>query len=317
MYTAYIGTYNQRGSAGIYQVQMEDGARITGTIPTQNPSYLAVLGDTLYATNETKPGEVVAFRILEIGVKKIHTLSSGGSGPCHILAEQDAVYIANYNDGVVTIYARNIDGSLGAPAQWIAHRREHKGAHAHQCLITPDSKYLAVCDLGMDAVMFYEKNAYGGVILPGVPCAVPPGTGPRHAAFGCNGIWYVLGEFSCDVLIFNNKQLVGQQPLSKYGNHASALRISPDGTLLLASIRGENKLVLCDIDSEGMLSTPRFVDCGGEWPRDAAFTPDGKYVWCACEHSDQLTIFEVYGNTLALRETLMIPCPVCIIYTKL
>lgn len=317
----YIGTYTHDGSKGIYLAEFSDGAlRLAGHTEADNPSYLAFHDSTLYAVRETKSGGVSSYRAAGDGTL---TLSGShpvlGDAPCHVCASGGFLYVSNYLSGTLTVFALDERGDIAPPARVIAHEgngshlARQAAPHVHQSAPSPDGTYLAVCDLGIDEVVFYPLRERE-VGLPGERISAPPGSGPRHLVFGRDEIWYLVCELSCMVLVYQGygrrARLVQTLPTLENegtGSFGAAIRLSPDGRLLLASVRGENTLALFSVQSDGSLAAPKVFGAGGGWPRDAAFSPDGRFVLCACEQSHRITVFSV--ETGALRYLSSTPCP--------
>ncbi|MDR1598863.1 MAG: lactonase family protein [Oscillospiraceae bacterium] len=337
-YYAYIGTYSRGGSEGIYRVGIGDNgeARIAGAHPARDASYLARDGKRLAAAFESgsdKGGSAVAlYDVLGDGsLVKRGEQPGGGSATCYVSLDGANVYSANYGSGEVGIYPLLEDGGLGG-GQWIAHygkgvnKLRQEASHAH-CALTvgPDDEgksYLAVCDLGTDIVWFYPRED-GRVTLPGYAVRTPPGTGPRHAAAVDGLTWAVIGEMSCEVLVYNGyagkARLVQRIPFARTmgdaRNTASALRVSPDGSALLGAVRGEQTLGIA-WRVGGEFGPAAIVDVKGKWPRDAQFTPDGRFVVAACEHSDELVVFQVTGDGLEYVSRLGVPSPTCVCFAR-
>ncbi len=327
-YRLYIGTYTHGESEGIYQAALAEGTlRIAGSTRADSPSYLAAHRGMLYAVRETHDGGVASYHI---GAEGALALTGAepvqGDAPCHLCVDEGALYVSNYLSGTLSVLALDAQGGVTTPLRQIAHQghgpnaQRQEGPHVHQSAMSPDGTALAVCDLGIDAVVFYPRSAVG-IAQPGESVATPAGAGPRHALFGKGKVWYVICELSCQVLVYEGygRQAWLRQALSALrgdgqGSSGAALRLSPDGSLLLASIRGENTLVLFRVDGNGALSAPQIIDCGGDWPRDAAFSPDGRHVLCACEHSNQVTLFAVADGALAPLGSTACPTPTCLCF---
>jgi 6-phosphogluconolactonase len=343
---AYIGTYSRNGSAGIYRIEFENGqARIVGETNAINPSWLTTDGRRLYSVRETEQGAVEAFAIKPNGsLERINEQPSGGSLPCHLALRGGKLYAANWGSGSFGIFnLREFDGAL-EPGDFISYV-EINGAqpHAHQCAFTPDGEWLAVSDMGTDRIVFYplESSALSPAPLKecgcdrcphdtapnnspitGLTVNVPRGTGPRHMAFADDGAWYVVGENSCEVLVYqgygSDASLIEQKPCAKRmglaTNYASSMRLSPDGGYALCAVRGENTLALFKRAPNGTLANTEIFDIPGDWPRDVVFTPDGRYILVACERSDEIIIYSAAEGKPALRQIsrLAIPAPACI-----
>ncbi|GHU73859.1 hypothetical protein AGMMS49992_13760 [Clostridia bacterium] len=332
---AYIGTYSRNGSEGIYRIEFSDGkARIVGSWPARDASYLAVKGDQLAAVYEGADASAVALYQIEPNgaLLKLDEKPSGGIAPCYVSIDEDNVYTANYVSGEVGIYSLTKDEGELTDGQWIAHygsgvnKSRQESSHAHCAVpVGPDTvgNYsLAVCDLGTDKVIFYRRE-HNNVSLPGYVVNVPPGTGPRHMVYIDKTTWAVIGELSCEVLVYNHQdEIVTRLPFARtmgdpleLGNTGSALKLSPDGSMLLATVRGENTIgVSRRVD--GKFQPPIIVDGHGNWPRDASFSPDGQYVLAAMERSNEITIFKVTDEGLEFTSKLDIPTPTCICFPE-
>ncbi len=211
-HNVFIGTYTKENSRGIYHGTFENGRlAVEGAQPAVNPSYLTVHGNGLYAVEETNDGAAVSFAMDSLsptGRQKVL-----GDDPCHVLTDGQWLYVSNYTSGSLASF-RLVGGRIEGPPNLLRHTgssvnpRRQRTAHVHQAAFTPDGQYLAVCDLGMDKVLFYPRDR-AGIHTPAEEVDIPLGAGPRHAVFGSDGIWYVVCELSCDVLVYRG-----------YGSHS-------------------------------------------------------------------------------------------------
>lgn len=143
----------------------------------------------LYAVDETDPGEIAAFAIDGGGrLRRTGTAGSGGSFPCHLLVHPDGgwLYTTNYGDGVVTALQLD-DGDLTGDRVELPHSGSgprtdrQESSHAHSSWVSPGGGWLVVADLGTDELRAYpleDGRPSGAPTLT----ALPPGSGPRHAA---------------------------------------------------------------------------------------------------------------------------------------
>jgi hypothetical protein len=209
----WIGSYPAQGSAagsgeGVWQVEVgPDGSfgQPRFSAATAAPSFLALhpSGRTLYAVAEQGSGTVSAFPVLDdarLGAPV--TISSGGDSPCHLLALDDVLWIANYGDGVAA--AVRLDPKTGALADDAvttftargsgprADRQE--GPHAHFCAAAGEG--VLVVDLGIDAVRRYPARPWtpGDPLWPSIAAQLDAGAGPRHLVTLPGGSLVVAGE---------------------------------------------------------------------------------------------------------------------------
>src|SRR4051812_9864638 len=91
-YLVYTGTYTRDATKGIYAFTFDPATGAMGAselkAETSNPSWLAVHpnGKFLYSVNEDTDGMVTAFAMNPKtgALTKLNSVSSGGSGPCHL-----------------------------------------------------------------------------------------------------------------------------------------------------------------------------------------------------------------------------------------
>ncbi len=328
MQRIYIGTFTSGQSKGIYYGSFFDGKiKLEGSYYVPNPSYLHKEGNHLYAVSEGLDGSALSFEIcddgtlVKTGEKKIF-----GDGPCHISVYNSFLFTANYGSGSVSEFMLDHKGRIAYPPKLIVHygssthKTRQQEPHVHQCLITPDKKRLAVCDLGIDTVCFYPIDEKGIHEIPD-RFALPSGSGPRHLCFGLGQRWYLMGELTSEIFVcegYGNQgqivQKVQAAQASSLENAGAAIALSPLGDCLLCSIRGEGTLVLFDIDDQGLLYNKRVYPAGGTWPRDAAFSPDGSYVLAALEKAGQVVVFKRDKEKLHQVDCLSIPGAACICF---
>lgn len=327
--TVYIGTYTDAISRGIYRFAFYKGdLRLLGCIEETNPSYVIVQGDMLYSVRETRDGSIVSYQLQKDG---IHTLVGQqkclGDAPCHLHLDGAYLYASNYSSGSLAQFSLDEQLRVKEPPTLFSHvghsvhPSRQAGPHVHFSATTPDGQFLAVCDLGLDQVVFYRRTPDGVVSDNAERVHLQPGFGPRHAVFGDNGIWYLICELSCKLIVFQGFG-VRAKPVQEFTldqfpdsfSSGAAVKMSPDRKCLLASVRGTNSLTLFSIGSDGRLEPRTITGSRGDWPRDAAFSPCSKYVLCACERSDSLSIFKLTNCDLVFIKSFSVPSPACICF---
>ena len=352
-YYLFVGTYTEGpfkngGSKGIY-VYKFDGAtgdlKPVSTLAADNPSYLALApgGKFLYAVNETdgaKPGAVSAFSFdKKTGqLKFINKQQSGGDDPCYITvdAHRKWALVANYGGGNFSALPIGADGTLGASTQTIQHtgsgsnKGRQEKPHVHSTILSPDEKYLLVCDLGLDKISVEQFN-YQAAQKPLTPAAdsivaVDPGAGPRHTCFYPGKPYvYLINELKGTVDVFhyaNGKlkrlQQVSSHPAGYSGNIGSAdIHISPNGRFLYASNRGDaNSLAIYTIDpATGQLTLKGFQSTLGKTPRNFMIDPTGHWLLAANQNGKNVVVFKIDQKTGLLSDTgkkIELPAPVCL-----
>ena len=334
----YFGT-----GQGIYQSRF-DPVRGQLAAPvlaarTARPYYLALSPPgnghrCLYAVNSIHdPAATVTSFAIDAAtgdLKEIGQVSSGGSVPVYISVDATghAAFVANYLGSTVASYRIEPDGRLSPPVDRFDFRDHDKfGAlgpntarqeapHPHCATISPDNRFLLVCDLGTDHISIFQIHPETGQLSGHTLFANNrPGSGPRHLAFHPNGRWvYCICEIDSTIdrlfwtatrfsdtpqgMLTNTnetvKTIAPDFPAEK--NTAAELAISPDGRFLYASNRGENSLVVFSISGEeGRLTLVQRISCGGWMPNQFALDPTAQWLLCGNQDSATITIFRRDG----------------------
>jgi len=334
----YFGTDTSKGaSKGIYQSRFDlvKGVLTPPTLAaaTLRPSFLALSpvrsGSPrfLYAVNAVNDpnAQVTSFAIdpKTGALHQIGQVSSGGAGPTYISvdASGDSAFVANYFGSSIASFRLQPNGALTQPVERIDFKDHEKfGAlgpnsthqdapHPHCATLSPDNRFLLVCDLGTDQISVFLVDPESAKLSNHKLFSNNhPGSGPCHIAFHPNARWaYSINELDSTLdhylwsatrfsdtpqgmLINTNtpiKTTAPDFPAAK--NAADALAISPDGAFLYASNRGEDSLVVFSINSKGgHLTFVQRISCGGKGPRH--FTLNSTAQWLLCGNQDSATI---------------------------
>ncbi len=347
-YYIYVGTFSQRDSEGIYVYSFQNGEMdLVQTLSTQDsPSFLAFDPEKKYLFSANRSGvdsgnpnhgSISAFAIDPSSgkIELINEVSSMGAGACHVAVNNagNEIAVSNYGSGSVTWYQIETDGSIGKLITHIQHQgksvnpNRQTAPHAHSAIPSDNGKYWFVSDLGMDAVITYhlvdrqyeEKSRFNS----------SPGAGPRHFTISPNGKQaYSIEELSSTIQVLKVKRsgkLKGLQRLSTLvgmddqENYCADIHIHPSGNFIVGSNRGANTLASFTLDKKkGKLTFDKQQSCGGNWPRNFGFSPDGRYLIVANEHSDELVIFRVDEDKIQFQELnrIKVPAAVCVLWKK-
>ncbi|GGA87427.1 lactonase family protein [Puia dinghuensis] len=351
-YYLFVGTYTDgpsaEGSKGIYVYTFDAATgdlKPVSTIATQNPSYLTIApgGKFVYAVGETHgatPGSVSAFSFDKTTGKLtfIDKQLSGGADPCYVTvdAHRKWAMVANYSGGNFSALPIAADGSLQPATETIQHtgaggnKNRQDKAHVHSTILSPDEKYLVVCDLGMDnlSVLHFNPAATKQPLTNATDSVVTlqPGVGPRHSAFVPGKPYaYVIDELTgtVDAFHYSNGKFTPIQHISSLpdgfkGDIGSAdIHVSPNGKFLYASNRGDaNSIVIYAIDATtGKLTVKGFQSTMGKTPRNFMIDPTGHWLLAANQNGKNVVIFKIDQQTGMLTPTgkqLEIPAPVCL-----
>lgn len=351
----YVGTYTQdilfgtgevlhgKGE-GIYRLRQDvaTGRLSPDTVwrEIENPSFLTLnpKRDRLYAVNELKryngafSGSVSAFAICGDRLEPLGRLATGGTDPCHVALRKDGqtLYVANFMSGSVAVFRLDENGALAERLQVIQHEghsvdaQRQQGPHAH--CVALRGEYAFVPDLGLDRVLCYGVEADGVLTArPERDYAARPGSGPRQLAFSKDGeTAFVMNELDSTVTMVRWSDrgapsiMACLSTLPPGGSQTPAsgacIRLNEAGTYLYASNRGHNSIAVFQVGDD-LFKQVGCYDCCGAIPRDFTITPDDRFLICANQTSDALTVFALDERKGGLRlvQTYPVPTPVCVV----
>lgn len=345
-YHAFVGTYTDGDSEGIYTCSLDDEAgtieRVSVTDAGENPSFLAVhpSGDYLYAVNEVEEGAVTALSIDgatgELTVLNT-VVTGGGAHPCYCAVDATGQYllVAHYNGGSVAMVPIEDDGSVADPS----HVVEHEGSsvdperqtepHPHSIRPGPANEFAYVPDLGTDRLYVYEMDLDAGELRPADQSwlELPDGAGPRHLDFhpGEDRL-YLLNELDSTLTAIDRDPETGALEIVDSAstlpddfdgeNITADVHVHESGEWVYASNRGHDSIARFEVDgSTGDLSYVECVSTEGEWPRHFTFTPAGTHLLAENKDTNDVVTFDVDADDGALSPTgdvTELPSPVCL-----
>lgn len=342
-YDVYIGTYSVDKSQGIYQGELDTDARILEVKTAypehiENPSFLAVAGNRLYAVNELSAGGAVAAYERDEKSGRLKFLSryeTEGAGMCHVTVWPDRRHIslANYNSGSLVVCGLDGEGLPKETTAFIRHEGvgydaggRQEGPHVHSTVVSADNRFLYAADLGLDQLFCYQIED-GALKLSDSAhqVRVPAGEGPRHFVFTPDGRYlYLVTEMGNRLHVMRRDEESGGyisiQTLStlpekaKEGNTAADIHFSADLQYLYVSNRGEDCITGYLLDKgSGEAVCIGFFPAYGRGPRNFCITPDDRYMLIANQFSDNLVLCGRDPKTGVIGEKLCelnIPQPV-------
>lgn len=311
----YIAACDENG--GIYHYKVE-GATVTEKqfFPLDRPMYMEISDDRLYCVLRDPLGDgksgIITLDIDSNGniYNKSEVISTLGVVGCHLTVSEKGIFCANYVSGDVF---RTPDLLVAHEGNGVHPTRQDK-PHTHCTVLTPDKKYVCVCDLGVDKIFIYDLD-----LNKISETKFPDGAGPRHIVFSDDGKYmYCVTELSNEVFSFayNDGKLEKLFSIStlpedfKEKNTAAAIRIN--GEFLYASNRGHNSIAVYKVNGGNMFLID-IVSCGGIGPRDFNITDN--LLVCTNENSNNVTFFELKdGIPEILDFKLEMPGPLNVIF---
>jgi len=353
--TLFIGaSSNTPGSArGIHCVRLDPA---TGAlhepslaVASPNPGFLALHpnGRLLYASGEAgrisekvAAGAVNAYTI-DARAGRLALLGqqpTGGLSVTHLAVDATgrALLTASYHGGQVAAFPLDREGRPGACSASIQHngplgpnRARQDKPHPHCVTLSPDNRFVQVCDLGLDLIVAYGLELADATLSAAGLCPAAPGSGPRHSKFSPDGQYlYVISELGSTIVVHRHDPATGmlrpQQTASTLPggfsgeNICAEIQLHPNGRFVYGANRGHDSLAVFarDLD-EGSLDLVEIVPCGGQHPRHFALSPDGSWLVCANRDTNSLTVFKVDADTGQLTPTphrAEVPTPTCVLF---
>ncbi len=298
---------------------MADGENPTyGALTRDGRHFYTVTGRSEFGGKGANGG-LAAYAVEGNKLRLLNCVSTYHTVPCHVALSPDEKTLvwAEYSHGTCGFAELAADGSISN----VRHSAQHFGfgpnlkrqekAHAHCSIVTPDSKYQLVVDLGLDQIKAYDfanRAQVGMKECPDVTIhTVPPGGGPRHAIFQKNGrIMYVIFEllnlvasyrYDGKKFEFIEERALISDPALNRDCKASAIKLSEDGRQLFCSNRdctysARETITIFNTDPEtGRMEFLSETPVNGIFPRDFEFMPGGKFVLVAYQLDGHLASF--------------------------
>ena len=344
-YVAYISSYTQGDSHGIriYDVDMKNGRfKEKDKVEITNSSYLTISHNGKFLYSITDFG-VEAYTIQPDGdLELINFAPINGMRGCYVSTDYTDRYlfVAGYHDGKLTVLRLKEDGSIGEITDEIYHKglgsmaERNFRPHINCARMTHDNKYLLVADQGMDHVNVYRFDVEKGKVKLEDIIRSEMESAPRHIKISEDVRYiYILHELKCYIDVYeyadNNNdptfekiQTVELIKLTRGNtNSASAFSFSLDYNYLLSSIAGDNSVIVFDVDKKtGLLKKNFLLPISGEYPKDAEFFPDNKFLVSLNHESNTMTFFHIdleHGTMIMNGPAMKVNMPNCILFHKL
>lgn len=301
----------------------------------------------LYAVDDesAKEGSVTAYAVnRETGaLAKVNQVATRGDGTTNLSLDMHSMTLlaANYNSGSVSSIAVNRNGSLGSFVSMIQEtgsgpNKRQASAHAHSVTVDPSERYALVPDLGADRVFVYGFDRATHELMPDGGAdphsfVVPPGSGPRHAAFGLNGHFvYLLDELTAEIMVLRWDASQGRLTLVqsvqttsdkfKGVKSGAEVAVSHDGRFVYVENRGENAIVVYRVNPDsGELSLVQRTSSGGNRPWGFAIDSSGRWMLVANQRSGKVNAFNIdlaSGMVSDTGQSADVPAPVSIAFVK-
>lgn len=332
-YITYVGSETDaKHPIGLHILECDSETgdfRVLGSVSDgENPTYGALTRDCRHFYSVTgRPGfggkgangGLAAYEVEGDKLRPLNCVPTGHTVPCHISLSPDEKTLvwAEYSHATCGFAELAADGSISSVRKMVQHfgsgpnKKRQEKAHAHCSIVSPDSKYQLVVDLGIDQIKAYDfaNRATAGM----KECedvtihTVPPGAGPRHVIFQKNGrIMYVIFEllnlvasyrYDGKSFEFIEERALISDPALNADCKASAIKLSADGRQLFCSNRdctraARETITIFNTDPDtGRMEFLSETPVNGIFPRDFEFMPGEKFVLVAYQLDGHLSSF--------------------------
>lgn len=330
-YTFFLGgrtdrnlSSDQEPSKGIYRLTMSEEGKLTGpaVLAAMQPSPVDFLlsegKDRLYAASDPagkSSGAIYSYRFdpSTFQLSDQTCMQAPGKGISRIVIDPSRknLMALSYQDASIQVYPLDEKGEL-TPMFCLRHHigsgpdlEKQDKAHTASCVYTPDGRYAAVCDLGMDTIFMYSQIPETGKLhrAQDMYFHMPPKSGPKDMVFSPDGRFaYVLCELSSEVAVLEWDPSTGFTLLGRTStqspefqsptNLAASFSLTQDGRFLYVSNCGEDSIALFDVERDsGKLRRVKNFSTRGWYPQSLLLTHDEKFLLAPNEMSDNLVIF--------------------------
>ncbi|MEU3855139.1 lactonase family protein [Streptomyces sp. NPDC029554] len=360
---AYVGSRTTAAREGqgkgieVYDVAPDgDNWTLLQTIELDNPTFLATdrTRRFLYAVHGDFT-HVSAYRI-DGGSGRLTALNrqeTGGHNPAHLAVDPTNRFlvVANHSTGTVATLPLLDAGRLGPLADLLPlpgepgpHGTDQTGAKPHHVPFSPDGRFIAVPDKGLDRIFTLTLDAGSGKLgfgpVPSV--ATREMAGPRHIAFHPHLPYaYSIDELRSTVTVYRwdarRGALQARQILSTTAptmtgdSRGGEIAVSPDGRFVYVSNRsgaGDGSPGGPEPDTigafgvsarTGLLRPVEWASTGGIRPRFFCLGPDGRKLYAANERSHTIVAYNIDATDGRLTPTggvVHTGSPVCVLLIR-
>ncbi len=345
-YVAYVGTYTHGSSIGIhiYDIDVEAGYMTEReVIPVNNASHMTKSFNGKYLYSIADEGVEVLKILPDGGLSAINKVGIDGMRGCYLSTDKSGrfLYVGGYHDGKVTVVHTHKDGRLGSVMDGVFHKslglrtsgKRSSEPHVTCVLPTPDDKYLCAVDNGIDQVKLYRVNEKSGSLelYDILRCRLD--SGPRLLTFSEDGRFaYINCEMTNQISVYSYDG-TGKSPVFELiqevsclrdedsrGSFCSAMKLSPSGKYLYASISGENTVAVFHVNQEtGMLDMLFCLPISGDYPKDVDVLPGEKTLVVLNHESNDIRFFalDYEKRTMLMKgRPIQVDTPNCILISR-
>ena len=254
----------------------------------------------LYVTDELNEnaGKLIVYSIAEENkLLFLQSVETGGSNPCHVAIDrrEKLLYVSHYSGGGVICYNLQGNGLIDEKPLFVMGRDK-----SYHCVLPLREGFLAI-----DSINNELTHATYSSELPDYTTTVEKIQSPRQARYCDEKRILIVSENDSVIYIYNTEteriSIAGNTCIEKASNNkASSIWVSKNNRTAIVSNRGEDSLVVFDIEKgdSGTLTDPKaLVIHGDRCPRDFDVSYDEEYAVVGYTKSNCVKIFRININS--------------------
>ena len=180
---------------------------------------------------------------------------------------------------------------------------DQKLSRAHAVIINTSETEVAIINISFDQIFFYSITDHQLKLTKKI--SVPVGSGPRHGMYLNDDIFYIITEYSNEMIVIDLKmnqiiQTISTLPNFTGKSSGATLLISNDQKYLYASNRGEDSIAIFEIQKSYKLKYIKSIDCGGKHPRHMTLSKDNRFIISCNMHTNNVSVIDIKQEKVIL-----------------
>ncbi|MBP5407560.1 MAG: beta-propeller fold lactonase family protein [Bacilli bacterium] len=260
---------------------------------------------TYVITYTKKPLKLISYYISDNKLVKIDEQEVPYESLTHLMMNKDnsRLYACSYKDGMI-LYVDIEDGHFSN-----IYYSDKKGISLCHCVISfEEEKEIGIIDIKNDDINIYDLNLeYKRSVK------INKGAGPRHGIYYNNKL-YLVTEYSNEVFVIDyktGKTIQVISTLSDINNKSYGATLFIKDNRLYASNRGEDNIVVFDMDKDGLLNVNHWFSCFGKHPRHMILSSDKKYIISCNKDTNNIVVIDLEKEEEVLSFDYYMPAGVC------
>lgn len=265
----------------------------------KNCSYLCSYNNIIFGITEDEPKSAIyLYKLNDDCVELYDTRPIEGGLLCHISYIKKSRLLVGACYGTGNIFSVKVDIKNKCFCSEITYYTQGQiEGKAHCVCANENETILYSANIMQDRIYRYSIKQNGLELIDYLQ--LPLGIGPRHILSINNDCYYVITEYSNEILLVKHNVLSEMYSTVGYDfcgkSYGSTLCMTKNKKYLYAANRGENTISVFSVNSDFSLINIGRFDCGN-FPRHISLYDDDKYIISANQKGDSVDIFELDKN---------------------